>query len=253
MLLWLTESMNGITFETWSEHWKALKDCPGDVEAVVRQWRNEKPPHAVLGREFPVPGWRKNSLVLRGEQVLEDQLLQRTGTIPRAVDVEDSSRDSAVFALFSNFAAAKRRGSTRGQIIADALGILRVGRSYHPLAIEVKVSDGNCWRAVVQNLQQVQFFRYSGIPFRTTLSRFGADFLPPSTRLGGVWGLVVAPRRYWAKPRSYFAEAQRLLLRLSEKANGKRTLTEARVLLGAMDEGEGRVRLVGGHLYRNAP
>jgi hypothetical protein len=95
-----------------------------------------------------------------------------------------------------------------GQVIADAVGKIQISGKWHPLAIEIKVTQGDCWSAVVQNMQQVRMLRAQG---RKTLNQFHAD--------GGVWGMVLAPVRYFDKRPSALRASQELLERLRRKTH----------------------------------
>ena len=228
------------SFPEWSTNWKRLKDKtgkPADIEAVLEQWRIPPPPQT-LGRPFPkVVGSRKNYVKPRGEQKIELQLLGKPGTKPRLHKISAPSAEKLVlYPVFNNFAAAKLSGSTKGQVIADVMGVLHVGIEYHPLSIEVKVTNGNCWTAVVQNLQQVRFFRSWGKRFRQGLKEYCDDV--PRDAVAGSWGMVLAPPTYWEKAR-YFSEASALLKILHKK-------TTARILLASINE-VGEIKLVGGH------
>lgn len=233
------------TFSEWSENWKSLKSRKGnpeDIVDVIKQWKR-LPPSQALGRVFPKhTGFRKHTATLKGEQEIESRLLGLQNGKPPIHEISGASVSNlAVCAIFHNFAVAKLSGqSTKGQVIADAFGVLRIGKKYHPLSIEVKKTDGNCWRAVVQNLQQVRFLRFWGVDLRRSLASRSADFVPSGTPLGGAWGMVLAPPDYWQE-KKLFTQAKALLERLP-KAN------RARVLLASINK-DGEIWMVGGHKF----
>lgn len=237
-------------FEEWSANWKRLKSAPADknsIELVAEQWKIPPPPHT-FGRLFPNKiGSRKKSAAFRGEQKIEIQLLGPVGGSLQVKKIAGSTvKDLTVYAIFNNFAAAKLKGSTKGQVIADVFGILRVGKKYHPISIEVKDTADNCWSAVVQNLQQVRFFRAQGADFQVKIQNHGEGFVPPQTKLGGVWGMVLAPPKYWKKQKKLIGETESLLMRMTKSKSSR-----ARVLLASIDEDSGEIKLVGGHKFRS--
>jgi hypothetical protein len=234
-------------FTAWSGDWNNLKSRKGsrnDIDDVLQQWK-KGPPVQVLGRVFPnTIGYRKNSKgEPKGEQKIEQQLLGRKGDPLRVHAISGSTVENlAIYPIFNNFAAAKITAEIKGQIIADAFGILRVGSSFHPVSIEVKVDANHCWGAVVQNLQQVRFFRHAGSTFRAKMLNHAGDFVPKGKTLAGAWGIVIAPLGYW-RAENRLKEAQTLLRTLTNT-------TKARILLAAINDEDGTIGLVGGHKFK---
>jgi hypothetical protein len=47
----------------------------------------------------------------------------------------------------------------KGQVIADAFGVLKAKNNVRPIIIEVKVTANNPWFALIKNLQQIRLAR----------------------------------------------------------------------------------------------
>jgi hypothetical protein len=227
------------TFNDWSADWNRLKSSKGtpfDIEATLAQW-SMPPPATMQGIPCPpITGSRKNYKSPRGRQKIEALLFGEKGRPPRPRKIYDSIISNlGAYAIFNNFSGTKIGSGNEDQMMADAFGILRVGKSYHPLSIEVKVADSNCWSAVVQNLQQVRFFSSMGRNIQRALAERGSNFVPQGTELSDAWGIVIAPPDYWSKVRR-LNEALHLLAKLTETIANGCSLTNAHILLAAIDD-----------------
>lgn len=156
-----------------------------------------------------VLGFRKNTNEDKGEQKIERQLLGPRDT-EREHQLVIQGKCYRLQALRHNIALSKYRSH---QVIADALGTVLVSGKLHPLAIEIKETQGNCWSAVVQNIQQVRMLRNNHNSIKRQFKTYG-----------GAWGMVLAPRRYYNKDLKSVAKAIELLKRLKKD-------TELRVAL----------------------
>jgi hypothetical protein len=190
-----------LSFQTWSAEWKVARRRTGDVDAVVKLWKT-MPTHGWTREQLvDVLGFRKNNKKDVGEQAIERLLLG-----PRGTKREHSFLlDNRCFAFEAHRHAMALSKHRTGQVITDAIGTVQVGGKRHPLAIEIKKTQGDCWSAVVQNMQQVRMLRAQE---RKTKEELGAD--------GGAWGIVLAPKAYFDRDLSALRASQQLLERLKE-------------------------------------
>ena len=192
------------SFQKWSAKWKEACHTIGAIDHIVKLL-GEMPTHEWKRDQLvDVLGFRKNTEVDKGEQVIERQLLGCKGTV-RHHCLKIQSRCCELKGLHHNAALSKHQS---GQVIVDALGTVKVDSKLHPLAIEIKVTQGNCWSAVIQNIQQVRMLRANE---REHLRQFQAD--------GGVWGMVLAPRKYFTNNPPAMKASEDLLKRLKKCTN----------------------------------
>lgn len=196
--------MNGhrtpkLSFQDWSAAWKEARHTIGDIDHILTLI-GEMPTHKWKRDQLvDVLGFRKNTKVDKGEQVIERQFLGCKGTVGHHC-LKIQNRCCELNGLHHNAALSKHQ---TGQVIVDALGTVKVAGKLHPLAVEIKKTQGNCWSAVIQNIQQVRMLRAKE---REHLSQFRAD--------GGVWGMVLAPREYFARNEQAVKASEDLLKRL---------------------------------------
>ena len=183
-------------YQTWSKEWKDARHVIGDIDRIVRLL-NQMPTHQWTREQLvEVLGFRKNTDEDKGEQTIERQLLGVRGT-ERGHNLLIHGKRYHLKATSHNVALSRHKS---GQVIADALGIVDVSSKCHPLAIEIKVTQGNCWSAVVQNIQQVKMLRNN---HRNTKRQLKTS--------GGAWGIVLAPRCYYDKNPDAVAKSINLL------------------------------------------
>lgn len=172
------------------------------------------------------PGFRKthkSGVSHSGEQVLEHKLLGNRGHL-KLHTLVDKRKGEAVYPLVAVYNNMPWTRIKKGQVISDAFGLVVVGKEVHPLPIEVKVTDKNCWAALVQVLKQLKLARYC----EAELTKFTDYFhLPPAK---GAWGMVLAPTKYFAKDEDKLTDSLALMEALSENRR-----TDARVVFASAD------------------
>jgi hypothetical protein len=217
------------TYVQWSEKFKELKtesESPGksDIRRVIKFYKNAPPPTDSLRDDWKHDlGFRKSVAdgMDRGEQKIERLLLGEKGT-EKTIHIKHKSRTFEVRVTEQNFPYAC---SSKGQVISDAFGYYKKGAVYHPVAIEVKVTDGRPWFAVVENLIQIRMARSN----LEKIEQHGRTLLGnaiPADKVRGTWGLIVAPKEYYAKPS--YKRACELMDQLKED-------TQVRILLATID------------------
>jgi len=183
---------------------------------------------------FHVLGYRKKSND-RGEQKIERPLLERS---PIEI-VREKGRPLSLEVTDQNFPLARQ---SKGQVLCDALGFIKHGGIYHPVVIEVKITDANPWFAVVENLIQIRLARFN-------LNNIEQHVIKCSLKdknlqkARGSWGLVLAPSKYFSKEPIYLEAALKLIQELKSR-------TQARIILAATDElKEGRLKWIKGSYW----
>jgi len=203
-----------IEFKTWSEKFKNCRKDIGNIEGVLNCWRSAIPTDWKRERWAASFGYRKNSKGDdRGEQVIERELLGQKGQWKLLKIEHKTLKSNSLISFYHNFPLAKFKS---GQVIADAFGLVHIGKIYHPLVIEVKTNANDCWFALVENLQQIKMARANEVYLKTFLGKIHA----PSAK--GTWGLVVAPRSFYEKNDNCLSSCKKLLKTLKEN-------TEARI------------------------
>jgi len=190
-----------LPFQIWSDQWKEARKQTTTVERVLtlltqmptQQW--ERP------QLVDILGFRKNTKEDKGEQRIERQLLGPKGC-PRTHIIQIRGKCCQLDALRHNAALSRHKS---GQVIVDVLGKVLISGKWHPLAIEIKKTQGNCWSAVVQNIQQVRMLRHQS---KASKKHFDAK--------GGVWGMVLAPKKYFEKNPAAVQKSIELLHRLKK-------------------------------------
>ena len=217
-----TTDRSAPTFATWSNDFKDARRKVGKYDQVIQLWKRRIPGDWKRSSwPFTNSGYRKKSKdgELRGEQITEKVLLDQ-----RDLKLVRDSRNSSgtrrqqgefdVKMLFHNVPSAKLR---KGQVLADALGIVHVGKTWHPLLVEVKRTDNNPWFALVECLQQIRLTRAN----ERNLSKLFHE--PVSPR--GAWGIVIAPANFFD---DHMPECREMLLRLKKE-------TRARIAFASCD------------------
>ncbi len=219
------------TYAQWSKDFKKLKtesESPGkdDIRRVIHFYENNPPPTDSLRNDWKHDlGFRKNVAdgMDRGEQEIERLLLGEKGA-EKTIHIRHKSRTFEVRVTDQNFPFATDR---KGQVVSDVFGYYKKGAVYHPVAIEVKVSDGTPWFAVVENLIQIRMARRN----LRNIERYGRTILGnalPSDKVRGAWGLIVAPEYYYKTHTEACDRACELIDQL-------KTDTQVRILLATID------------------
>lgn len=217
-------------YEEWADRWEALRlrrtDLDSAISDVVLHWKKPVP------MEWLRESWRGSSgyrhkTVPRGEQHIEKVFMGDSGMGGKHFMLarEGCRYSYEIVSRYHKFPGTNQR---RGQIIADALAVLRASSADHPLAVEIKVHHSNPWHAVVENLAQVRLLRANA-------GKVERAFRQDSASLRGGWGLALAPAAYWNKHHRSLSEAASLLKRIAE-------VCDARVMIADSDQlAQGRI------------
>jgi hypothetical protein len=117
--------------------------------------------------------------------------------------------------------------------IADVCGVLMTEKRVRPLFIEVKVAANNPWFALIENLQQIRLARACAHKIQAFVHQNSKHRVER-----GVWGLILAPERYYAKHRKNLAQCELLLGAMKQNSR-------ARVAFGISDFlAEGQIKIV---------
>jgi hypothetical protein len=206
-------------FNDWSAAWKGQRK-KSDAVGILKLWRQPMP----RGWEREIwegrLGYRKCN-DNKGEQCTEMELFSGG---PKAVEliVTDNKGDAEyrVEAIYHNMPLANQR---EGQVIADAFGVLKTGKSLRPLMIEVKITADDPWFALVENLQQIRLARACAHKIQAFVhenSKHRVD--------RGVWGLILAPESYYKRHAASLTKCRSLLDILKQS-------TRARAAFGISD------------------
>lgn len=217
-------------YPSWHQRWDELKaeGRTPSPEAVLEHWKDRVPALGIRRTQLPTSGYRKaNAGAPTGEGRIEAAILGRV------VPIEGAPRaDLKLLARYHCPALARSRSK---QVIPDILGVLRFGNRQHPIAVEVKQTADDCWKAVIQCLREVKMLRAKA-------EWLQVEALPDEFRGNkGIWGMVLAPRRYYEKANSRLPEALRLLDLLHTRK------THARIMLAEWDESKLSIRWRGGY------
>ena len=216
----------------WSDEWQDAMEMTGDIERVIKLWSRPIPEHWRRARWKPEYGYRKipKGGKDRGEQVIEKDLLAPKGEVSlRAISGYGPVGGAWFLGIYNDMRLASdfRTKKAPGQVIADAFGLLVVGKKARPICVEVKIKDKNSWYAVVENLRQVRLLRRNEKNLRKFLKGIGAlgGLRLPSAK--GAWGMVLAPAEFFEhdKKTGVWGHTRDLLLALRK--------TEARVCLAS--------------------
>jgi hypothetical protein len=219
-------------FREWTALWRKAVRRDSNEEEVIRACK-QQPPTACLRKLNPrydlVTGFKRNRRrEARGEQEIELALLgdKRTRDF-REVVLQNHNQRFRVTAFYNHLPLTVYRP---GQAYPDAVGMITLKNGeVHTLAIEVKVSDNDCWYATVENLKQIKLLR-ANLPYQKRLLQ-NVNVLPTATRIYGTWGLILAPESFYSgseKRKRAFERTESLINTLTET-------TELRVILGVWD------------------
>ena len=165
-------------------------------------------------------GYRKRSAD-KGEQCTEKELFIRgTKGFELFFSRPQPNAVCRVEAIYHNMPLANQR---KGQVLADAFGVLGIAKSVRPIFIEVKATANNPWFALVENLQQIRLARACAKRIQAFVNNRTNHLVEK-----GVWGLILAPKDYYKKHADNLALCQPLLAALKQK-------TYARVAFGTSD------------------
>ncbi len=206
-------------FNQWSLEWKAERR-KSDLRQIVRLWQQPIP----NGWEREVwngkLGYRKRSNN-RGEQIIESQLLSdKFEHFQLMFSGREPNAKYRIRAIYHNMPLANQRS---GQVIADAFGILETDKSARPLFIEVKATADDPWFALIENLQQIRLARACARNIKSFAQLNSKVRVEP-----GVWGLIIAPQKYYAKYFRSLEKSRSLLTSLRQS-------TRARVAFGVSE------------------
>jgi len=239
-------------YTDWAKGFKNLKQFalskPLDTQiAHVIEYYKQMPPEDALRDLWSHDlGYRKNNKdgEERGEQEVEKLLLGQRGSI-KSIKIENGKKVLLLYVTDHNFAMANQKS---GQVICDAFGFIPKNKTtFRPVAIEVKVTDGNPWYAVVENLIQVRLARtnLNNIEQRA-IKELLPDFCLKEAR--GACGLIVAPKKYYSTKKNLDA-AKALIAKLIVD-------TEARIMLATSDsltDPEPRLTYLAGYWPKQQP
>jgi hypothetical protein len=203
----------------WSKSWeKALRNV-GDIEEVIKLWRTPMP-RGWLREWGGDLGYRKKGND-QGEKRIERQLFEanKSGLVLKYEEAK-----LPINLIYHNMPFVNQRG---GQVLADALGIVQIERSLHPLIFEVKVSNEHPWYALVENLRQLRLARACARQIQGFLRDKAEQYT-----MRGVRGMVLAPRSYFAKShkgKNTLEASRKLLTKLKKE-------TRARIAFGVWNE-----------------
>ncbi len=208
-------------FCEWSDKWKRLRGECDNINGVLGMWRAAVP-RECLRRNWELPsGYRNNHKNGRGrgEQIVEGLFLGEKGGPLKCHSLfsQLQPKHLIIEAVGHKMPLATR---SKGQVIADCLGIVSWKGVRHPLAIEVKTNANDCWYAVVENLLQVKMLRANVCNVKKLFESRDRK------NVKGAWGMVLAPEKYFCKSNK-LEEAKTLLKALSDASNARIMLVSA--------------------------
>jgi hypothetical protein len=216
-------------FSDWSAGWKDERKRKGiDPAKILALW--QRPTTRGWEREIwgGQVGYRKRS-DNRGELSIEKQLFDGK---PKVISFSEKSANTVcqLAAIYHNMPLANQR---KGQVIADAFGVLKIGQFVRPLLIEVKEEANDPWFALVENLQQIRLARACAHKIQEFVLKSSKERVER-----GVWGLILAPESYYNNHAASLTKCRALLDTL-------RQTTRARVAFGSSDcLASGRIKIV---------
>jgi hypothetical protein len=229
-------------YHEWVDSFKRLKDFAPPAETAIKQVLAHysqaigEIDHAERTGWFHALGYRKKSKdgLDRGEQEIERLLFKRS----HVEIVRERRRPLSLIVTDHNFPLARQ---SKGQVLCDALGFIDHRSAYHPVAIEVKTTNGDPWFAVVENLIQIRLARSNHNIEQYAIKHCLANRNIQKAR--GAWGLVLAPSKYFSQNRPHLETALKLIQELKSK-------TQARIILASTDDlKEGRSRWIEGSYW----
>jgi len=216
-------------FKDWSAEWKDERKKI-DADHILKLWQKPMPRDWERKIWEGKLGYRKRS-DNKGEQYIENELFNGgSNGFELVFSCQETNANYRVKPIYHNMPLANRR---KGQVIADAFGVLETGKIVRPLFIEVKVTANDPWFALVENLQQIRLARACAQKIQA--------FVHENTEYRverGVWGLILAPARYYEKHSSNLAKCKPLLDALKQN-------TRARVAFGTSDSlASGQIKII---------
>jgi hypothetical protein len=216
-------------FNDWSARWKEERKTI-DAVAISDLWQQRIP----RGWEREIwegkLGYRKCTDE-KGERRTEGELFKgKSRGFQLTFSDQETNADYRIEAIYHNMPLANQR---KGQVIADAFGVLKTDKSARPLFIEIKVTANNPWFALVENLQQIRLARACAHKIQGFVHENSNHRVER-----GVWGLILAPGAYYEKHCNNLAHCKLLLDRLNQNAL-------ARVAFGISDFlAEGQIKII---------
>jgi hypothetical protein len=216
-------------FKDWSAKWDAGRKII-HAGKILKLWQQPMPRHWEREIWEGRLGYRKRS-DNKGEKCIE-RILLKGGSNGFKLMFSDQEiiANYRVDGIYHNMPLANQR---KGQVIADAFGILETGKSVRPLFIEVKVAANDPWFALVENLQQIRLARACAQKIQA--------FVHENTEYRvdrGVWGLILAPESYYENYSGNLAKCKLLLDALKQN-------TRARVAFGSSDSlASGQIKII---------
>jgi hypothetical protein len=175
-------------FNAWSAEWKGERKKIDNAN-ISRLWQQPMPRGWERNIWEGKLGYRKRS-DNKGEKCTERKLFDGKSKVLMFSD-QETNAEYRIRAIYQNMPLANQR---KGQVIADAFGVLETGKSVRPLFIEVKVAANDPWFALVENLQQIRLARACAHKIQ--------DFVQANSKHRverGVWGLILAPESYYKR------------------------------------------------------
>jgi hypothetical protein len=207
-------------FEDWSFKWKGARKR-SDVETILKLWQLPMPRAWERKKWEGKIGYRKRS-ANKGEQCIE-KILFKSDSKGFGLSFSDQGTNTncRIEAIYHNMPLANQ---SPGQVIADAFGVLLIGTIVRPLFIEVKDTANDPWFALVENLQQIRLARACAHGIKGFVHKKSKHQVVQR----GVWGLILAPKKYYENHANNLAKCEFLLDALKKK-------TRARVAFGISD------------------
>jgi len=181
-------------FSDWSSQWKEGRKA-NDARKILKLWQQPMP----RGWEREIwegkLGYRKRT-DKKGERHTERQLFNgKSNGFQLTFSDQKTNADYRVGAIYQNMPLANQR---KGQVIADAFGVLTIDKRVRPLFFEVKVTANDPWFALVENLQQIRLARACAHRIQDFVHRNSNHRVER-----GVWGSDSCSRKLLSEIRFY--------------------------------------------------
>ena len=231
-------------YAAWSDYWLNLRKKM-DVAKVFKQWKALKPKPSGWLRLKQQHGWkgdlytyRHDNLGKPGEKKIEELLFPKGKEAKRTEgkSIEIQLNGKKIGRLTATYHQPPLANQSKGQRKPDLAAMVELDfeKKKFPAMVEVKVSDNNPWYALIECLQQVHMAR----------SYPDLKSICPGTKEKGVWGVVLAPKKYFEnkKYEKHMEACMELLNRF------KAEKTHARIAFASSDKLEkGIIQLLPQH------
>jgi hypothetical protein len=210
-------------YEAWSANWLMLRNqC--NVDRAYKMWKATTPdPTNWLRLEH---GWKGKLYTYRhenpkpGEKEIEKLLFpegkDENRTEGKSIEIQLNGKK--IGRLTATYHQPPLANQSKEQRTPDVAATVELGKLKRPAMVEVKVTDRNPWYALIECLQQVHMAR--AYPELKSIC--------PGTNQGGVWGVVLAPKKYFnnKKHEKHMEACMELLRRLKGEMDGTDTRKE---------------------------